>query len=142
MTENSSGMALADQDEWRKRLRMALRPVNPERLRVLVREASSLNQPPASLLLLAIGLEDTGDQLATEDWLRRAVESRPQDFAICMELASGLLNQKSYWEFPARLYTGPTKTKLRFRLDRGSGQPAIYSNEFDGEVATIQFDGD
>ena len=28
---------------------------------------------------------------------------------------------------------------LRFRLDPGSGRPTVYSNEFDGQVAAVQF---
>jgi hypothetical protein len=72
----------------------------------------------------------------------REIES-PPDSGCGNSFHRVFLGPDQYWEFPARLYTGPTKTKLRFRLDRGSGQPAIYSNEFDGEVATIQFeDGD
>jgi hypothetical protein len=38
-------------------------------------------------------------------------------------------------------YAGPTKTKLRFRLDPGGGRPAIYSNVFDGQVAAAQLAG-
>jgi len=51
------------------------------------------------------------------------------------------LGPGQYWEFPARVYSGPMKTKLRFRLERGNGQPAIYSNEFDGQVTAAQFRG-
>ena len=48
------------------------------------------------------------------------------------------LKSNQYWQFPARTYEGPTKTKLRFRLDRG-GEPVLYSNEFDGAVTAAQF---
>ncbi len=49
------------------------------------------------------------------------------------------LEPGQYWEFPARAYAGPTRTKLRFRLDPGAGRPALYSNEFEGQVAAEQF---
>ena len=48
------------------------------------------------------------------------------------------LGSMQYWEFPARLYSGPIKTKMRFRLDPGDGKPAIYSDEFDGQVTVAQ----
>ncbi|MBI1831369.1 MAG: HEAT repeat domain-containing protein [Planctomycetes bacterium] len=52
------------------------------------------------------------------------------------------LEANRYWEFAARASTGPSKTKIRFRLDvgdrRGKDQ-SIYSNEFDGQVAKVQF---
>ena len=51
------------------------------------------------------------------------------------------LGPRQYWEFPAREYAGRIKTKLRFRLDPGPGRPAIYSNEFDGNVTPAQLGG-
>jgi hypothetical protein len=51
------------------------------------------------------------------------------------------LGSRQYWQFPARSYDGPIKTKLRFRLDPGGGRPVIYSNEFDGHVTAAQFGG-
>jgi hypothetical protein len=48
------------------------------------------------------------------------------------------LEPNQYWQFPARLYTGPVKTKLRFRLDRHDGEPPLYSAEFDGAIAIDQ----
>ncbi len=48
-----------------------------------------------------------------------------------------LLAPGQYWQFPARQYEGPFKTKIRFRLDptRQPGEePPIYSNEFDGRI--------
>src|SRR5262249_52560732 len=47
-----------------------------------------------------------------------------------------------FWEFKARRYDGPIKTKIRFRLDptgeKDQAKP-IYSNEFAGQVAKSQF---
>jgi hypothetical protein len=68
----------------------------------------------------------------------REIESLPQ--AICGNSHHRVfLEPGQYWEFPARLYVGPLRTRLRFRLDRESGQPAICSNEFDGHVSVAQF---
>jgi hypothetical protein len=70
----------------------------------------------------------------------REIESAPQ--TICgNSLHRVFLGPGQYWEFPAREYAGPTKTKLRFRLDPGAGQPAIYSNEYAGQVAAAQVAG-
>jgi HEAT repeat protein len=52
-----------------------------------------------------------------------------------------LLAPGQYWQFPARQYEGPFKTKIRFRLDptRQPGEePPIYSNEFDGRINPSQ----
>ena len=73
---------------------------------------------------------------ADETW--REIESLPQT-SCGNSFHRVFLGPGQYWEFPACLYSGPTKTKLRFRLDPGNGQPAIYSNEFDGQVAAAQF---
>jgi hypothetical protein len=51
------------------------------------------------------------------------------------------LGPGQYWEFPAREYAGPVKTRVRFRLDPGGGRPAIYSNEFGGQLTASQFAG-
>jgi hypothetical protein len=48
------------------------------------------------------------------------------------------IKPNQYWQFPARVYGGPLKTKIRFRLDRG-GEGVLYSNEFDGTVDAVQF---
>jgi hypothetical protein len=68
----------------------------------------------------------------------RAIESPPQ--AICGNSYHRVyLKPEQYWEFPARLYTGPIKTKIRYRLDPKAGEPPIFSDEFDGHVADAQF---
>jgi hypothetical protein len=68
------------------------------------------------------------------------IESAPR--AICGNSFHRVaLAPDQYWEFPARLYSGPIKTKVRFRLDRGDKSPPIYSNAFDGEVTAGQFKG-
>jgi hypothetical protein len=70
----------------------------------------------------------------------REIESGPQ--AICgNSFHRVFLGPDQFWQFPAREYAGPTKTKLRFRLDPGGGRPAIYSNEFDGQVTAAQLAG-
>jgi hypothetical protein len=51
------------------------------------------------------------------------------------------LQPDQYWEFPAPKYGGPVKTKLRFRLNPGLGQPILYSNEFEGQVSTALHGG-
>jgi hypothetical protein len=74
-----------------------------------------------------------------EDDRWRSVETPPE--AICGNSFHRVsLKSDQYWEAPARLYSGPIKTKIRFRLDRGDGGPPIYSNEFAGEVAAVQFE--
>jgi HEAT repeat protein len=56
------------------------------------------------------------------------------------------LGRNEYWEFVAPVYTGPMKTKIRFRLDatedfesRKPKRRWIYSNVFDGAVTKEQF---
>jgi hypothetical protein len=49
------------------------------------------------------------------------------------------LGPGQYWQFPAREYAGPTKTKMRFRLEPGGKEPVIYSNEFEGQMGVGQF---
>lgn len=71
----------------------------------------------------------------------REIESPPE--AICGNSYHRVfLKPDQFWQFPARLYKGPIKTKIRFRLDAGrepdEGTP-LYSNEFDGSVAVVQF---
>jgi len=51
------------------------------------------------------------------------------------------LGPGQYWEFPAREYAGPVKARVRFRLDPGGGRPALYSNEFDGQLTAAQLGG-
>jgi hypothetical protein len=67
----------------------------------------------------------------------RPIESEP--FVICgNSFHRVFLPSGQCWEFPARTYTGPLQTKLRYRLDPGRG-PSIYSNEFDGQISPAQF---
>jgi hypothetical protein len=71
----------------------------------------------------------------------REIESPPQ--AICgNSFHRVFLGPGQYWQFPAREYAGPTKTKVRFRLDPGGGRPVIHSNEFEGLVAAAQLGGE
>jgi HEAT repeat protein len=52
------------------------------------------------------------------------------------------LKAGEYWEFRARTYSGAIKTQIRFRLDPSGEEDnakPIYSNEFDGNVADVQF---
>jgi hypothetical protein len=68
----------------------------------------------------------------------RAIESPPQ--AICgNSFHSVFIEPNQYWQFPARVYSGAIKTKIRFRLDGGAGQ-ILYSNEFQGAVNAGQFE--
>jgi hypothetical protein len=48
------------------------------------------------------------------------------------------LKPSQYWQIPARVYSGATKTKLRYRFERDE-EPAIYSNEFEGAINIEQF---
>ncbi len=41
-----------------------------------------------------------------------------------------------YWEFAVPIYSGTSKTKLRFVLQ---GKPSLYSNEFEGSINPGQF---
>jgi hypothetical protein len=68
----------------------------------------------------------------------RAIESFP-DMICGNSLHRVALAPDQYWEFRARLYDGPLKTKTRFRLDQADESPPIYSNEFEGQVAAVQF---
>jgi hypothetical protein len=71
-------------------------------------------------------------------------EGRWQTIEILPEAMCGnsfhqvYLEPNQYWEFPARQYTGSLPTKIRFRLDPGDGQPAIYSNEYQGQINPAQ----
>jgi hypothetical protein len=86
----------------------------------------------SALLLIREGREAGGA------W--REIESPPE--AICGNSYHRVfLGPGQYWEFPAREYAGPTKARLRFRLDPGDGQPALYSSEFDGQVSVAQYGG-
>jgi hypothetical protein len=68
----------------------------------------------------------------------RAIESPPE--ALCgNSLHRVLIKPDQYWQFPARVYAGPIKTKARLCLDRSAGQ-LLYSNEFDAAVSPGQFD--
>lgn len=69
-----------------------------------------------------------------------AIEALPQE--ICGNSFHRVaLKPNQYWQFPARVYDGPIKTKLRFRLDTG-GQEPLYSNEFDGAINAAQLEGE
>lgn len=86
-----------------------------------------------SMLMLVREARDAGGA-----W--REVETSPEP--ICgNSFHRVFLGPEQYWEFPAREYAGPTKTKLRFRLDTAGGRPAVYSNEFDGQVTAAQLGG-
>jgi hypothetical protein len=86
-----------------------------------------------SMLTLVRKAQDAGGA-----W--REVEAAPQP--ICGNSYHGVfLGPEQYWEFPAREYAGPNKTKLWFRLDPEDGRPAVYSNEFEGHVTAAQLDG-
>jgi hypothetical protein len=70
----------------------------------------------------------------------RAVEVPPEP--ICgNSFHRVFLGPGQYWEFPALEYAGPVKARVRFRLDPGGGRPAIYSNEFDGQLTAAQLGG-
>ena len=87
-----------------------------------------------SMLTLILEAQDAGGA-----W--REVEVPPQP--ICgNSFHRVFLGRDQYWQFPAREYAGPTKTKLRFRLEPGGGRPAVYSNVFDGQLAEAQFRGE
>jgi hypothetical protein len=69
----------------------------------------------------------------------REIESLPESF--CGNSFHRVsLKPDQYWEFPARRYSGPIKTKIRFRLDRENGLPPVYSREFAGQIAAAQFE--
>lgn len=75
------------------------------------------------------------------DGVWREIESPPEP--ICGNSFHRVyLKPGQYWQFPARVYSGPIKTKIRFRLSqrglRDRAKP-IYSNEFEGQVAAVQF---
>src|SRR5262249_14830504 len=58
-------LALADQaddDDWRRQLRAALRPLNDKVLTQLAQEETSLQRAPADLALLGIGLNQAGNR--------------------------------------------------------------------------------
>ena len=73
----------------------------------------------------------------------REIESPPDIAAFCgNSFHRVLLKPGQYWQFPARLYKGELKTKIRFRLDPTSQpgeEPPVYSNEFEGFIDPGQF---
>jgi HEAT repeat protein len=71
----------------------------------------------------------------------REIELPPQPFCG-NSFHRVFLQADQYLQFPARLYSGSIKTKIRFRLDPSEepdAKSAIYSGEFDGFVAPTQF---
>ena len=76
-----------------------------------------------------------------ENGVWREIESTPESWCG-NSFHHVFLPANKYWQFRARGYSGPIKTKIRFRLDStGTADKAkpIYSNEFAGEVAKAQF---
>jgi hypothetical protein len=74
---------------------------------------------------------------ADGQWL--PIERSPLSFCALSFHGVSLRSDK-YWAFPAPLYSGPFKTRLRFRLEWGY-RGWFYSNEFEGSVHPDQFDG-
>ena len=101
-------------------------------LRVVNRTAKTVSFAACASALFIIREAQDADG----EW--KEIESLPQ--AICgNSFHQVFLGPGQYWEFPAREYAGPTKTKIRFRLDVGGVHPAVYSNPFDGQVTAAQF---
>jgi hypothetical protein len=71
----------------------------------------------------------------------RAIESLP--FTDCgNSFHRVFLGPDQYWEFKARTYDGPIKTKIRFRLNRDGEEnkaDSVYTGEFEGQVNEAQF---
>src|SRR5205823_820574 len=104
-------------------------------LRLLNRtgEVATFSACDSQLYLVQEALDENGR------W--REIEDPP--CAICgNSFHQVFLKSNQYWEFKARTYDGPIKTKIRFRLDpsgeKDTAKP-IYSNEFEGHISKVQF---
>jgi tetratricopeptide (TPR) repeat protein len=89
--ELSEIVRAADDDVWRKRLRVAWGSADRASLRALCREARQLSSPPFSLQLLAESLDFLGEHDESLTLLRWARGRHPTDFWIHFELAVRLL---------------------------------------------------
>jgi serine/threonine protein kinase/Flp pilus assembly protein TadD len=88
---------LADDDPWRRRLRQAAARGDRTELEKMADDEGARTQPSASLLMLAIALEDYPDDLgqaAAERLLRWAQQEHPQDFWITFKRAFNLNHKK------------------------------------------------
>ncbi|MBN1852013.1 MAG: protein kinase [Pirellulales bacterium] len=72
----------ADPDPWRNRLRSALQHENWDDLKDLIQNKDLLEQPPATILLLAILLKTSNHWDAAVDVLKSAQRQHPGDFWI------------------------------------------------------------
>ena len=66
----------------------------------------------------------------------QAIETLPQTFCG-NSFHRVFLKPNQFWQFPARVYAGPLKTKMRFHFEM-NGQPNIDSNEFEGNIDPAQ----
>jgi tetratricopeptide (TPR) repeat protein/tRNA A-37 threonylcarbamoyl transferase component Bud32 len=83
----------ADDDPWRRRLRLAAGQRDRAALDALAQEEEALGQPPANLVLLARALTAIGSWAAAERLLLRTQPGHAADFWINFELA-GILDRK------------------------------------------------
>lgn len=67
----------------------------------------------------------------------REIESQPRSWCG-NSYHRVFLEPGRYWVFPAREYTGPIQTRMRFRVHPAVDRPAVTSNEFDGRVTPGQ----
>jgi tetratricopeptide (TPR) repeat protein/ribosomal protein S27E len=87
-------LAAADDDPWRKQVRDADRRNDRVALQALADREKTLDQPPATLELLARALGSRQGHTSAIELLRRAQQRYPADFWISHELAMALLNSR------------------------------------------------
>src|SRR5262245_16743832 len=110
-----------DPDPWRNRLRDALLRKDRKELEKLAASADALAQPPATLLLLAEGLLQSGARASALTLLRRAQQQHPEDFWTCFQMANALaLDGQGSSEEAIRFYTAALALRPQ--------SPALYVN--------------
>src|SRR5262249_53054758 len=83
---------LADDDDWRRRLRALVAQRDKKALEHLA-ESMGTDQPPANVQRLARALREVASPAAAERLLRVAQRRHPDDFWLNFDLAEVLLNQ-------------------------------------------------
>jgi serine/threonine protein kinase/Flp pilus assembly protein TadD len=87
---------LADDDEWRRRLRGAIARQDGAALEELARGTRVDRQEPTAITLLAAALRHSGRGIAAERVLRQAQWRHPADFWINFELATTFFHEQTW----------------------------------------------
>jgi len=84
---------LADDDVWRSGLRDALLADQTDRLKALAAQVHGEEQPPGSLVLLAVSLSRSAERDVALDLLRRSCVAHPRDYWVHQQLAVALVGE-------------------------------------------------